>query len=1401
MEEGNGEMKRTAKLILALLIALMLAAPTFALAEEAQVEMTVDEAVGEESLSGGEAALDAGEESATEAEASVGELVGELNTFLEDAGDIEEEAAEANVAESNAAITSATTTLSSGTYTVDADVTVANRMDVTGSVTLVLNADLTASGGIHVPSGKTLTIKGTGTLVATTTEPGAAGIGGNNNETAGTIKIEGGTVTATGSATSGGAGIGGGNFGAGGTITISSGTVTATGANGGAGIGGGPDGAGGTITVSGGTVEATGEAGGAGIGGGLRSAATRITISGDTSITATGADGGAGIGGGKSGAGGTIAISGGTSIEATGDDGGAGIGGGDGGEATTITISGGTITAATGEAGGAGIGGGKGGIGKSITISGGTSITATGDDGGAGIGGGNGGDATSITISGGTIENATGAGGGAGIGGGNGGKATAITINGGSVTANGTDGGAGIGSGSSKDGGTITIGGGAVVNAETNNRGAAIGGGYTGAGGTITISATSATVYPTITATSRGSSAAIGGGNKGNGGTITISGGAVTANGGNEGAGIGGGQEGAGGSITIKNTSTTVYPTVTARSGAYGSAGIGGGKQGAAGTIIISGGKVTATDGGYDVAIGSGTSATTGGTITISGGEVTATGMAIGAEKDTTTLTWTKIADVTGITAGSYGGTVKLERPFKDSANSSSFFFPGEASYADAAGKTLVPYEAYKVDVTTNNSDFLTVSTTLIKGNEYWERSGNTVVLALRPTEGYTLTSLKVKGSAVTPTAQSDGSLRYTFTMSNADVPVVALFKHKVSVKFKTEKKNNVDVLVPFTAVYDGSEHTPVGGDTVIIDPAPAADGIIKTDEVIYKYKAKGTADSTYSYFAPTEAGTYTLQVTVVESSSHAGAVATTDFTITPKPVHVTWDVDENSVPPIKTLTFNGQAQAPICKVVENDADYGLVAPDVNFNYAKDAVNPATAVKVIVSGAQTNAGTGYIATATGLSNSNYKLDDSKEYKDKLKQAYTIAPKEVTATLTASVSPATVAYDGKAKQPTVTVKDGATVVPASEYTVEYANNVNIGTATATVKDKTGGNYSFGSIQVSFTIAPASSIPTVQLSETSYIYDGTAKQPAVTVRIGGVIISASEYTVVYSDNINVGTATVTVKDAAGGNYTFTDVTATFTITAKPVTATVALSETRYTYDGTEKKPAVTVTVDGTTVSATEYDVVYSDNVNAGTGKVTVTSKAGNSRSFTASATFTIAAKEVAASAVQTAVTTDAAGKTVLTVTVEGKVVSTQVIDPTKAVDDGQVKITPADDGKGTITLTIAPGASASYSFPAVTQTVTYTVKPAVPVIGKVKGGKKKLTVNWTAMTGVDGYQIQYGLKKSKVKTVTVANAAAAKKIVKKLKARKKYWVRICAYKNDATRKPVCSDWSAWKSVKTK
>ena len=205
-------------------------------------------------------------------------------------------------------------------YVVSGDVTIDDRITVTGDVRLILRdgAKLTASKGIAVNEGNSLTIyaqsagDGAGQLIAGSSDTiavGNAGIGGGSGESGGAITINGGTVEATGGANA--AGIGGGNSGGGGTITINGGTVTANGGSGGAGIGGGNSGGGGTITINGGTVTATGGQGGAGIGGGNSGGGGAITISGGN-VTATnegdGDNRGSGIGPGKTGTNGTITL-------------------------------------------------------------------------------------------------------------------------------------------------------------------------------------------------------------------------------------------------------------------------------------------------------------------------------------------------------------------------------------------------------------------------------------------------------------------------------------------------------------------------------------------------------------------------------------------------------------------------------------------------------------------------------------------------------------------------------------------------------------------------------------------------------------------------------------------------------------------------------------------------------------------------------------------------------------------------------------------------------------------------------------------------------------------------------------------------------------------------------------
>ena len=139
--------------------------------------------------------------------------------------------------------------------------------------------------GIYVPQGTNITIKGTGSLTASSNGYGA-GIGGGYQIPCGTINIKDGVINATGSATC--AGIGGGYSANCGSITISGGTINATGGANAAGIGSGYSSLCSHITISGGTINATGGVNAAGIGSGASGRCYNITITTDvTKVTAT----------------------------------------------------------------------------------------------------------------------------------------------------------------------------------------------------------------------------------------------------------------------------------------------------------------------------------------------------------------------------------------------------------------------------------------------------------------------------------------------------------------------------------------------------------------------------------------------------------------------------------------------------------------------------------------------------------------------------------------------------------------------------------------------------------------------------------------------------------------------------------------------------------------------------------------------------------------------------------------------------------------------------------------------------------------------------------------------------------------------------------------------------------
>ena len=228
-----------------------------------------------------------------------------------------------------------------------------------GGATITLEGTNTVKGfwkyypGVFVPKGKTLTIKGSGSLAANSNGYGA-GIGGcyavdssshisKEEGSCGTIVIEGGTITATGGMSAGiGCSYGSDCDG----VTIKGGTVTATGGTMAAGIGSGDSNSVcGPISISGGTVTAKGGEYAAGIGSAqTESSCGDILISGGT-VTATGGVYAAGVGTGKgsfSKCGAITVTDGVTKFTATkGDDNADSVGlGKNGGACGTITIGG-----------------------------------------------------------------------------------------------------------------------------------------------------------------------------------------------------------------------------------------------------------------------------------------------------------------------------------------------------------------------------------------------------------------------------------------------------------------------------------------------------------------------------------------------------------------------------------------------------------------------------------------------------------------------------------------------------------------------------------------------------------------------------------------------------------------------------------------------------------------------------------------------------------------------------------------------------------------------------------------------------------------------------------------------------------------------------------------------------
>jgi len=405
------------------------------------------------------------------------------------------------------------------------------------------------------------------------------------------------------------------------------------------------------------------------------------------------------------------------------------------------------------------------------------------------------------------------------------------------------------------------------------------------------------------------------------------------------------------------------------------------------------------------------------------------------------------------------------------------------------------------------------------------------------------------------------------------------------------------------------------------------------------------------------------------------------NFTIT------TRDASSLTISSIAAQTYTGSALTPTV-TVKNGSVTLTSGIDYTVSYSNNI----------------NAGT---ATVTITGKGNYTGTKSANF--------TINPKNASGLTINSI--AAVTYNGSAQTPTVTVKDGSTTLTSgTHYTVSYSNNINAGTATVTVTGM--GNYT-GTKTANFTINAKSASNLTISSIAARTYTGSAITPIVTVKNGNVTLtSGTDYTVSYSNNINAGTATVTITGK--GNYTGTQ-SANFTINPKNASNLTISDIAAVTYNGSAQTPTVTVKDGSTTLtSGTHYTVSYSNNTNAGTATVTVTGKGNYTGTNTAN--FTISARSASNLTISsiTAQTYTGSALTPAVTVKDGQTTLVKDIDYTVSYSNN------IDVGTATVTIT----GKGNYTG---TKTANFTINPLIKNVSTLTiGDIVAVTYNGLAQT---------------------------------------------------------------------
>ena len=218
---------------------------------------------------------------------------------------------------------------------------------------------------------------------------------------------------------------------------------------------------------------------------------------------------------------------------------------------------------------------------------------------------------------------------------------------------------------------------------------------------------------------------------------------------------------------------------------------------------------------------------------------------------------------------------------------------------------------------------------------------------------------------------------------------------------------------------------------------------------------------------------------------------------------------------------------------------------------------------------------------------------------------------------------------------VAIVDGETTtpVPEIEYTYEFSNNTQPGTATLTIKAAPDSNLYTGTLVKEFTIDEpartdiAGAAAIAPIADQVFTDAPVTPEPVVTLLSDGVtqLVKDQDYTVSYENNAALGTATLTVSGI--GAYEGT-LSATFNIVEPAKVDLVAAGATvapidpqTHTGQGVEPAPVVTLADGAVLEKDKDYTLSYANNIAVGENSATVTITGAGDYVGTLTATFSI------------------------------------------------------------------------------------------------------------------------------------------------------------------------------------